>query len=149
MAYETRKIRTNKEIKDCIEMYLPSNEADFMPVSPGYWYKHFWSHVKSGKYNQLYLEDGVIKGWILGSISRNMHFDGTFLNQEYFFTSETGFKAFRITKILHERFLEEAAIRNCYLAMSTSSPFDDRLTVVKMLEYLGWTRRNHIAIKRV
>jgi len=125
------------------------NDHDFMPVHADYAYQHFWAHVKSGKYNQLYLEDNVIKGGILCNLSRNMHCNATFLKQDYFFTSEKGVKAFKIVKVLHEKMIEEAIRCNCPMAISTGSHLDEDYTFTRILEKLGWQRRGYVAIKHL
>lgn len=95
-------------------------------------------------------EDDVLKAFLLCRIGRlNLHSNVRGISQEYYVTSETGFKAARILRETHDYMLLLGAQSGAAVAVSHCSHMDKDQILCKLLHKAGWERAGHYVYKHL
>jgi hypothetical protein len=119
--------------------------TNFLPVEYDYVLKRVQHAIRKGAFIRVYKEDNKILGWILATKTGMDFNQKTSLQQQYFCSNETGYKLYKILKLLHEELF--IAAKECDYAISSGSPLDENMIFAKLLEKAGWTRHGYLCYR--
>ena len=141
-----RSPKNLKELEFCINAYLEINDDSFLFVDTKKILRRLELYWKKGYYVKIVEEDSEIIGWMYANIIDIDHIEYPVYQQFYCQSIVSGIKAFKVIKLLHEDLIRDAERKGIQLIISNGSQFDSNFTFSKILEKLGWIRRNYINI---
>ena len=148
MGITLRRPSSRKDISDCINLYLERYDSSIFPVSPSKGEQELFLAVRMGKFVLMAEEDQELIGWIYAKEVDVPHLDYKVLNQMYYASNATGFKAIKLLKILHEEMYEYAESNKFEILMSGSSYEDSTYVLSRALAKYGWSSKGSMAIRK-
>ena len=133
----------------CVRMYLRRNEPDFVEADPRACHGSLLRAVQSGEFVRKAVLDGTILGWIYATMSQPPYARYTVITQLFCCTEADPPWSLRAVAALHGAMADHGRARGARYAVSAGSFLDDRQTFARMLERLGWRRRNYMATLRL
>jgi len=143
-------IKNNEEIEECVQMYYDLNDHDFLDADIDTAIKNLFKIVRIKRFVRVVRdENDKIIAWIYAEKIRLLHMNYDVMQQIYYASNQTGLKAARCIKLLHNELIDYAISRNLNTIISPGSHLDPDFIFAKILEKQGWDRRGHIAIKKL
>lgn len=143
------KLKTREDVESCVSMYMAFNQADFMEASHSESVKSLWQLCRMGKFVRcVRSDDGAILAWLCADTVRLLHCDFSNFQQIYYASNQTGTKAFRCIKLLHDEMVDYSLNLKVKYCVSAGSHFDENNTFARCLEKQGWQRRGYLAVRR-
>jgi hypothetical protein len=143
------EIKTKSEIKTCVDMYFNyAKNDDFMECDLEFAYANLDTAVRLKKYVRALRDetDSSIIAWIYADTGKSMHSKKKTLQQHYYASNQKGLKAYRCIQLLHRDLIIYAEEKGFEIVASAGSHLDGNNTYTRILEKLGWIRRNYLAI---
>jgi hypothetical protein len=139
--------------KPCAQLYMdsPYGKDPITGYDVSVSLSNFTKLMKDPAYRLICMtEDGVLKAFLLCRVGLlNFHSCVRGIVQEYYVTSEEGFKAARILKEMHERMVELGIDARASVAVSHCSHLDVNQVLCKILHKAGWERAGHYVYRRL
>lgn len=139
--------------RPCAHLYMssPYGEDPITSYDAAICLSNFVKLMKDPSYRLLCMtEDGVLKAFLLCRIGLvNLHSCVRGIIQEYYVTSEEGFKAARVLKEMHEKMAELGVDARASVAISHCSHLDVNQILCKILHKAGWERAGHYVFRRL
>jgi hypothetical protein len=135
--------RTKEDIEECISLYKISE--DFLNIKFEDSVKALMMRAKLKKFTRIIRSNGKIIAWITAERTLIPFSSSPCFYITAYGSNQTGVMAFRCIEILHKLAEKEAIALGCKFILTTSNPYDLRLTYVRILERLGWIRQSYMA----
>lgn len=142
-------IKTKEEVEYCVQMYYDLNDHDFIDVDFDTSFKTLFQLVRLKKFVRVLKQEEKIIAWIYAEKVKIAHMAYPVLQQMYYASNQTGIKAARCVKLLHQELIKHAEEINVNTILSPGSHMDPNFVFAKILEKDGWERRGFLAIKRI
>lgn len=146
---ELRKINCEEDLVRCISLYAPMNDNAFLPVDVNTSFINLKDAWDRGFFLRAIYDDNELHGFILAHVTNLIHVKSKILQQLYYVSDFTGFKAARALILSHEAMINYAKKLNIKYVMSSASHMDDNLSLCKILQKKGWDVRGHIALYKL
>lgn len=141
-------IHSLRDVEICVDMYMQYNDDTFMLAERDVALKQITLIARRQKFFRVLKEDGVIVACLIADTACNHHSSVRMIAQQYYASNQTGVKAFKCIKLLHEELFKYAEETKHELVASAGSHFDPDNTFARILEKLGWQRRHYLCVKR-
>ena len=153
VSYSIRDATRLPELDACMQLYInspygvdPANTFDYMTAKDNFF--RLWQ--TAGHRLRLCYEGDSLVGWLLSRTGRNCyHTAERSTEQLYYATEYSGFKAFRVLKLLHEDLLRIAIDAKASSVQSHASHLDKDLILCKLLAKCGWSATGYLAYRRL
>lgn len=126
-------------------MYLPMNDSSFLPASRHKSELELARAVRHNSYVRMALSDGEMVGWIYAEVSGPKHIEHKVLQQSYYASNQTGAKAVKVLKFLHNGLREYAEESGYAIVVSAGSHMDSGNVLARILATDGWDTRGYLA----
>lgn len=150
---ETRLIRNNYEVLQCVRMYETSpygvDPTHIIDTRVGY--RNLLSSVKDRNYFLIgCYRDKVLVGWCLCRYGQNSRHSGEVsVAQEYYVTDQVGIFAIKVLYSIHD-LMEKIAINlRAAVVMSHASHLDKDFVLCRALAKRGWSVCGYVAYRRL
>lgn len=143
------QINTIQDVEQCVDLYLSLSDDTWMTADRATSIRSLMDKVKRKKFVRVLREDSKIIAWIYADLVKLPHTDYVNFQQIYYASAETGVRAFRCVKLLHEAMTEFGETSEAKYYVSPGSPLDDNNVFAKILEKCGWIRKGYMAFRVV
>jgi hypothetical protein len=142
------KVQTRQDILVCVNMYLKIYDS-IIPADYDRSIKSFEYEVKRQKYLRVVRRNSRILAWILADLVHPLHTRLPIFRQLYYASDQTGVLAVKCLQLLHEDMYLASFNTNATYCLSEGSHMDTTQVLARALEKVGWTRKNHMAVREI
>lgn len=140
------KIRNSAEYEVCAQLYIELAEGSMFEMDLAVSTLNLHHAAKSGFLRVIRESetDNTIRGWILGEVVQLRFCPHTHLEQTFYMSNYSGFKAAKAVILAHNALIEEAKRRRITVVSSHASHMDKDLVLCKILEKQGWKIQGYL-----
>lgn len=142
------KIRNNAEYEVCAKLYIELAKDSMFEMDLATSTLNLFNAAKSG-FLRVIREDDAIRGWILGEVVQLRFCNHIQLEQTFYMSNFSGFKAAKAVILAHDALVNEAKRRRLSFVTSHASHMDKDLVLCKILAKQGWQVQGYLCQLRL